>query len=164
MPAEESDDKNSENVDSTTIVDFSTAKPLQRGKKFVESDHLRNVLVSLTDRKKFFCIKCNVKASYKKNEYDVRVMVNPENGKVIIGECNCKASSLGRCSHVTALLYGLLNYRIASEKNEPACTSKLCVWNQGRKIKKPLRIEERQYCNKVSPIQKNFAQPSKYVE
>ena len=81
------------------------AKPLERGKKYVETDHLGNVYVSLETSNKYYCIKCNVKSSYKKNEYDVRVMINPENGKVIIGECNCKASSMGCCSHVAALLY-----------------------------------------------------------
>ena len=76
----------------------------------------------------------------------MRVIIDPENGKVVIGECNCEASS-----HVAALLYALLNYRVLIDINgNGACTSKLFSWNQGRKKTQLKSVESGQenshYC------------------
>lgn len=59
----------------------------------------------------------------------------------------CRASSLGGCSHVVAVLFSVLDY---VKKHGPVlakpCTSEQCLWNNGKKINKnPARISEAKY-------------------
>ncbi|CAH1099498.1 unnamed protein product [Psylliodes chrysocephalus] len=75
-------------------------------------------------------------------------MINPSTTRVIHGTCDCKALSMGRCSHVAALLYVSLNYLNECDEDNVLCTSKLCSWNQGRKRKELHKADEQQYKNK----------------
>ena len=53
--------------------------------------------------------------------------------------CTCRASAMGRCSHVTGLLYAFVDYIDTCDtlKVDPqSCTSLPCAWNQGRKSNK----------------------------
>ena len=94
-------------------------------------------------------MKSKVQASYRiKDVHQVSVMINPSTARVIHGNCDCKASCMGRCSHVAALLYVLLNYLDYDDKENVPCTSKLCSWNQERKRKLPHKADELQYTNK----------------
>lgn len=155
-----SDQENLEDTQTSNIVDFSTAKPLQRGRLYFESGHVRDVFVGLTEHEKYYCIKSTVQSSYKKDMYSVLVMINLSNGKVVTGKCNCKASSMGRCSHVSALLYALLSYREERKNNEAeSCTSILCSWNQGRKKKAPEKVDERKYGKKIHQARKSCMIP-----
>lgn len=85
-------------------------------------------------------MKCKILTSYKIKE----VSVNLSTAWEIHVTCNCKASSMGYCSHVAALLYGLLNYLDEDDEGK-LCTRKLYSWNQGRKRKEPHKAHEQQY-------------------
>ena len=84
-----------------------------------------------------------------KNDYplDVTVVLSNASGFVAKASCNCKASSLSRCAHVSALLLSLVDY---TEKNghrvTAPSTSKPCVWNRGKKrAKNPNPLHEAHY-------------------
>ena len=67
--------------------------------------------------------------------------------QVIHAACDsCKVSALGRCSHVVAVLFFLLDY---VNEHGPTistpCTSKECTWNKGKKETKILK--DYQMCN-----------------
>ena len=64
--------------------------------------------------------------------YHVSVTIDSE-GVVVDGSCECKASAMGRCSHVAALLFALEDYTLNFGHEPVSCTSKLCQWNVGRK-------------------------------
>lgn len=134
---------------SPHIIDFSTAKPMKRGQNYVDSGRVFDVYDALNDLC-MYCIKCTVEASYTKGKfYAVRVMINPFTGQVVTGECNCKGSSLGRCSHVSALLRMVLKF--CNHTEEIPCTSKRCEWNQGRKLKEPKQIARSYASNRAVP-------------
>lgn len=114
-----------------SVSDFSTAKPLKRGKLYVDSGFVVEVEDSLNE-KFFYCLQCRVRASYKDGKYyRVRIMINPQNGEILLGTCECKASAMGRCGHVAALLLLLNDYIV--QETDVSCTSKPCSWNQGKK-------------------------------
>lgn len=132
-------DEDDENEPS--IIDYSTAKPLNRGKLYVDSNRVTNIFDSLTSQN-IYCLKSTVKASYQvKTSYNVQVMVNSETGKILRGTCECKASSLGRCAHVAALLHILLIQCKDNAKQDISCTSQLCSWNQGSKKKEAHKVD-----------------------
>lgn len=148
---DEGDDADVENFDSNNVskVDFSTSKSLKRGKLYVDSGHVFDIFSGVTTNN-MFCMKCKIHASYKIKEiHNVTVMIDPSSARVFHGACDCKASSMGRCCHVAALLYLLLNYVDDMSNDEVPCTSKLCTWNQGRKKKESHKADEMPYKNKV---------------
>lgn len=78
-------------------------------------------------------------------KYKVCVMLHKKSGKVLDATCECRASIMGRCSHVAGVLYALENYIELFGHTPVSCTSKLCNWNQGRKEKKSTEVMKRQY-------------------
>ena len=108
---------------------------------------------SKTVEGKHYCVRSVVLASYKKDKYDVSFMIHKDSGKVCDAKCHCKLSAMGRCSHLSALLYAILDFKTKSETENLSCTSKLCTWNTGRKRKQPVKASERQYTNKTSRTQ-----------
>lgn len=146
-----------ENCNSLNVVtDYSTSKPLKRGQLYVDSGHVQELFDGMTTDL-FYCVKCKVRASYTPGKlYHVLVMINPKTGKVIRGKCDCKASAMGRCSHVSASLHYILRFHFETTDNV-ACTSQLCKWNQGRKKKEPQKVDAQKYQNKrFSSEKKNF--------
>ena len=80
-----------------------------------------------------------VRASYTSEVYDVTATLSQHSGFVKDSSCTCRASAMGRCSHVTGLLYALVDYIDTCDtlKVDPqSCTSLPCAWNQGRKSNK----------------------------
>lgn len=137
---EKDDNDSSDGENETNILDNNTAKPLKREKLYVNSNHVTEILDSVTSN--IYRIKSKVKASYKvKNNYSVHAMINSESGKIIQGTCECKGSSLGRCAHVAVLLHILLMQCKEAEKENVACTSQLCVWNRGSIKKKAHKVD-----------------------
>ena len=80
--------------------------------------------------------------------HNVLIVSPVASGAVLHASCEpCKISALGRCSHVVAVLFSLLDH---VEKNGPAistpCTSKECVWNKGKnRDKNPQRFLDVKY-------------------
>ena len=75
-------------------------------------------------------------------------MLHSKTGDVLDAKYQCRASAMGRCSHVATLLYAFLDFVMIIKSNN-ACTSKLCEWNRGRQKKLTLRAEESQYKQKT---------------
>ncbi|VDI33276.1 Hypothetical predicted protein [Mytilus galloprovincialis] len=64
------------------------------------------------------------------------IVVSSATGFVKDASCNCVGSSMGRCSHVAAVLFALLDYAQQFGTDQASCTSGRCEWNVGRKKKK----------------------------
>ena len=83
--------------------------------------------------------------------HNVLIVLSVASGAVMHASCEpCKVSALGRCSHVVAVLFTLLDH---VEKNGPTIstpvTSKECVWNKGKKRdKNPQRLSDVKYPSK----------------
>ena len=57
-----------------------------------------------------YFLKTKVWASYTSEVYDVTATLSQHSGFVRDASCTCHASAMGRCSHVTGLLYALVDY------------------------------------------------------
>ena len=125
----------SSDTDTSTTDDFGVTKPLRRDRQYFLSGHVKNI--QHCDTGDFHFIKSIVMSSLKLDVvYHVYVTVNRSNGSVVGGSCECKASAMGRCSHVCAVLLAIDDYIIEFGYEPTSCTSKLCTWNQGRKTQK----------------------------
>ena len=81
---------------------------------------------------------------------NVTVVLNNISGSVAKGSCHCRASALGRCAHVAALLLKLIEFtNTQGHKVVIPSTSKACVWNRGKKRSKdPNPIHQTSYSSK----------------
>jgi uncharacterized Zn finger protein len=69
-------------------------------------------IVNISKGNHFF-IKANVMGSYTQNQtYYVSVTLASTSGIVLDASCYCKASAMGRCNHIAALLYALEDYTL----------------------------------------------------
>lgn len=132
------------------ITDFNTTKPMLKGRQYFTSGHVKNIKHQIKD--KFHFIKCNVMASYTmKTNYNVCITLTSTSGKVMDAACDCKASAMGRCNHIAALLFAIEDY-IMKFGHQVAPTSKLCTWNTGRKNKcNPQPCHSTDYNKKLKP-------------
>ena len=127
-----------------------TAKPLKNGRKYVDSGFVHDMMDTKTEEHYF--LKAHVWPSVK-NElpHNVLIILSVSSGAVIHASCDpCKVSALGRCSHVVAVLFSLLDH--VNEQGptiSTPCTSKECSWNKGKKRdKNPERLSEVKYPSK----------------
>ena len=121
--------------DDEDIEDLHTSKPMKKGKIYFKSGHVQNM--KDCQKKDHYFVKAKVMASYKVDVfYDTTVTLSSQSGFVKDASCNCVASGMGRCNHVAALLFAILDY-IERYGHEPAASTSLkCTWNVGRKRKK----------------------------
>ena len=114
-----------------------TAKPLKNGRKYVDSGFVHDMMDTKTEEHYF--PKAHVWPSMR-NElpHNVLIILSVSSGAVIHPSCDpCKVSALGRCSHVVAVLFSLLDH--VNEQGptiSTPCTSKECSWNKGKKREK----------------------------
>ncbi|KAK7485561.1 hypothetical protein BaRGS_00023249 [Batillaria attramentaria] len=121
------------------IMDVKTSKPLRRGLDFFKSGHIQDM--KDCRRGNFYFCKSTVRASFENKAYDVLVTIGSNTGVVKDGSCDCKASAMGRCSHISGLLQAIADYQ--SRFGSEACTSKPCEWNKGRKtLRSPKKLSE----------------------
>ncbi|CAH3175503.1 unnamed protein product, partial [Porites lobata] len=87
--------------------------------------------------------------------HNVVVVLSLNSGAVIHASCEpCRVSSLGRCSHVVAVLFTVLDHTqkhgyVASKP----CTSQECSWNKGKKRNKtPQRLSQATYDSKLKKL------------
>ena len=67
---------------------------------------------------------------------NVNVMLSNVSGYMKHASCDCKASSLGRCAHIAAVLLKLSDTSTAEENVATPSTSKPCIWNKGKSVKR----------------------------
>lgn len=131
--------------DNRDRVDLHTAKPLRKGKTFFTSGHVQNMKDN--ENTDFYFVKCTVQASLAPSTYyNVSCTMSKSSGYIADASCTCKASRMGRCNHVSGLLYAVLDYTEKFGTDAVSCTSKQCSWNKGRTTKKvPKKIQEAKY-------------------
>lgn len=85
-------------------------------------------------------------------------MLNKDTGFILDGSCTCKASAMGRCSHVSSLLFAIEDYLINNGNMPTSCTSQPCKWNKGASLKTSSEVMLKQYSYKrdVSIIKEFF--------
>lgn len=121
-------------IPSKTLPLPTAEKPLVKGHNFFASGNVGEILVNLAE--KFTHIRTTVLASMRNTKYDVKVVLDNKTGLVVQASCKCPAGSGGKCNHVAALLFALVDY-IQTMRNPDSCTSKPQVWNKPtRKNKK----------------------------
>ena len=118
-----------------TLTDFKTSRPMLKGRQYFASGHVKNM--NDNSREGHYFLKATIMASYTQNVvYHASLTLATPSGKVKDASCNCKASSMGRCNHIAALLFALEDYSIQFRYESCASTSKQCTWNVGRKSKR----------------------------
>ena len=126
--------------DSETEADSgytSTARPLRKGHNLVHSDFVENMQDNKEE--KYYFLRAHVHHSMKTDfPLAVSIVLDNISGSVRHGECNCKASALGRCAHVSAVLLKLVQFLDTNDHKVSALpsTSQPCQWNRGKKRKK----------------------------
>ena len=71
--------------------------------------------------------------------------------QVMDASCGSKASAMGRCNHIAALLFAMDDF-ILEKGHHIAATDKLCGWNTGRKNKRnPQPCHTAVYSKKLKP-------------
>ena len=138
------DDDDQDDIDGQSST---TAKPLRRGQQYVDSKYVSDLMDKEDDT--LYYLKASVNASMISTRYSVLVKLSKTSGAVQDASCECKASSLKRCSHVSALLL-YLSYHVKHHGYEPnlSCTEKLATWNKGKKDKNPSKVHEATYPSK----------------
>ena len=133
-------------------ADVGTAKPMRKGRFYFTSGHVTDIEDATNANKTYYFLKCLVRASYRQQQYRVTITLASETSKVVDSTCECKASSMGRCSHVAGLLFALEDYTIVYGYEPTSSTSKLCSWNVGRKRKNcPQTVHTLRYKKKYAP-------------
>ena len=127
-----------------------TDKPLKNGRKYVDSGFVHDLMDTI-DGDHYF-VRAHVWPSMRTElPHNVVVVISLNSGAVLHASCEpCRASSLGRCSHVVAVLFSVLNY---VQNHGPVltqpCTSQECSWNKGKKRNKnPTRVSDAKYPSK----------------
>ena len=107
-----------------------------------------------TKTEEHYFLKAHVWPSMR-NElpHNVLIILSVSSGALIHASCDpCKVSALGRCSHVVAVSFSLLDHVHVNEQGptiSTRCTSKECSWNKGKKRdKNPERLLEVKYPSK----------------
>ena len=138
-------------ADADMCTDFNTTKPMNKGRQYFISGHVTQVMDQRKENFHFF--KAFVMASFTQNkQYHVSITLAIDNAKVLDASCDCKASAMGRCSHVAALLFAIEDYVLQFGYDIPSCTSQICTWNLGRKKRKnPQPAFKQQYSKKAAP-------------
>ena len=133
--------------DKDNGLGYMTDKPMKNGKKYVDSGFLHDMMDNANDEHYF--VRAHVWPSTKTDlPHNVVVVLSVISGAVIHASCEpCRASSLGRCSHVVAVLFSILDH---IKKHGPTllkpCTSQECSWNKGKKRdKNPRRVSDAKY-------------------
>lgn len=125
-----------------TRDDNTTVKPMQRGALYVDSNHVTEVM----DQASVACyfIKSKIFASFKLLEsYSCTVTLSQNSSSILECTCDCKQSSLGRCSHIAGFLQFLLDHIEEYGYDSVTCTGKLCYWaSQGTRKRNPQKVRK----------------------
>jgi len=145
-----------------------TDKPMKNGRKYVDSGFVHDVMD--TQNADHYFVRAHVWPSMRTElPHNVVVIISVNSGAVLHASCEpCRASSLGRCSHVVAVLFYVLDYvqKHGTVLTKP-CTSQECSWNKGKKRNKnPKRLSDAKYPGKkkqaILPVIDFDPRPAKY--
>jgi len=112
----------------------TAAKPLVKGYNFFASGHVGEIM--LNPSKTYIHFRTAVLASMRDTKYDVKLVLENKKGLVVQGNCKCPAGTGGKCNHIAALLFALVDY-VNTMRNPDCCTNKPQTWHKPtRKNKK----------------------------
>lgn len=141
---------------------------MKNRRKYVDSGFVHDIMDNMNH--KHYFLRAHVWLSMR-NELprNVVVVLSVISGAVIHASCDpCRASSLGRCSHVVAALFVILHQvkKLGAVLSKP-CTSKECSWNKGKKRdKNPQSLSGAVYPSKLrksaEPVINFDPRPSDY--
>ena len=111
-------------------------KSKREGYALFKAGHVQKVQFNATSHQHVCFFESKVKASMTKNKlYRTRVSLRKETAGVRSGYCNCKAGATGRCKHVGALLFMILDF-VESELDQippdTTCTERPQQWHKPR--------------------------------
>ena len=117
-----------------STCDTVTAKPLKKGRNLLKSGFVVDIHDNFNDLKQEYYIRCHVHHSMK-NELplNVNIVVSNVSGYIKCAQCDCRASAIGRCCHVAALLLKLSDFSKEHNVIIQPSTSEPCTWNKGKK-------------------------------
>ncbi len=117
-------------------------KHTKKGYKLFKAGYPRQLRVKPNVKKGgeavYFLVRCNVNAEMKKKNYVVYVHLIQTTGEVDYAQCQCPAGVGGRCKHVAATLFQLLDYielGLSDIPDEKTCTEEIQKWHIPRKDK-----------------------------
>eukprot|EP00794_Sanderia_malayensis_P010597 gene10597-11718_t len=103
-------DENDDNQDSGFAT---TAKPLRKGMNLVKSGFVENIQDNLENDS--YHLRAHVHHSMKSDPpLNVAIALSCISGSIKSASCNCRASALGRCAHIAALLLHLNEFVTAN--------------------------------------------------
>ena len=146
---------------------YMTDKPLKNGRKYVDSKFAHDLMDNKTEQHYF--LKGHVWPSMRTELTHNILIIISASGAIIHASCHpCKVAALGRCRHIVAVLFSLLDH---VEKYAPAvsisATSQECTWNKGKKRDKdPKRLSCADYPSKrrkaAVAVEDSDPRPAKY--
>ena len=151
LPGEKNYNEEEEDEKFTSGIGHMTDKPLCNGRKYVYSGFVNELTDTKTDN--YYYVKAHVWPSMNTDfPHKFLIVLSVKSGAVVHASCDpCKASALGRCSHVVAVLLSLVDrvHKHGTILTTP-CTSKECTWNKDKKRKKtPQRLSAAKYPSKL---------------
>ncbi|KAG5872687.1 hypothetical protein JTB14_003044 [Gonioctena quinquepunctata] len=148
----QNEDPDVEIDDEQNIV--TSVKPFRRGSQYVDSDHVSEVFDSSDGS--YYIAKCKCQSSFRKKVlYNVEIVLNRISGAVVRGSCECKQSSLGKCSHVTAFLIFICRYveKYGTVVMAPTCRPR--EWGIGSRNRDPGQTSKSTYpMKRLKPLKR----------
>ncbi|KAG5860688.1 hypothetical protein JTB14_017115 [Gonioctena quinquepunctata] len=92
-------ERNTQSDEDEEIQKYNTSKPLKRGRIYFRSGIVTNI--ESWDNNQIYCLESLVMSSYANTNYTVMIMLDQNTGEVKDAACECVASAMGRCSHVS---------------------------------------------------------------
>ena len=109
-------------------------KPLMKGHNFFASGNVGEVLLNRSSCGAVH-VRCGVLASMRDTRYNVKCILDGESGLVHSASCQCPAGAGGKCNHVAALLFAMLDF-VTEMRNPDCCTNKTQVWHRPKRATK----------------------------
>ena len=128
---------------------------MHKGRNLLQSGFVEDVQDNFIDSANEYVVRAHAQHSMKNLlPLNVALKISNTSGFVKYATFDCKASSLGRCAHVAAVLL-LFSDTVSNTGTimEPS-TSKPCTWNKGKKrskTPKPLHLTEYKSSKRKKP-------------
>ena len=136
---------------SAPVMLPTAEKPLVKGYNFFASGNVGEVLLNCAADGAVH-IRSGVLASMREIRYDVKCVIDGQSGLVLLASCQCPAGAGGKCNHVAALLFAMLDY-VTTMRNPDCCTNKTQVWHRPKRATKratkPLIVGQRKVVKHV---------------
>ena len=139
------------NPESVKENNVGAHKHKKEGYQLFKDKYVKQVVVRANVKKEnnqlHYLVKGCVDASMKKLVYTVYVHLNQDTGEVAYASCKCKAGKGGRCKHVVALMFQIIEYVQLELKEIPddlTCTQLLQQWHVPRndELNEPILYED----------------------